>query len=190
MKVLELHSPRFSMVIYYFGVEYNGEKRNYDALLRPLTLRWDPLKLFLAFISFLIHDGQCLGHSYYTQTCTSQICRLCLPSFEGRMAWTFSLEKSRSLYQVIGPMWQKFICLSITHYSKTYQPIPLFGPRSSPFASSDGVFLQAKCSKIKERVEGWRSGKKLPFKRTTVCIQKEGYKRIIPVNFIDWNDAS
>ena len=45
----------------------------------------------------------------------------------------------------------------------------LFGARSPPFASSDGVFLQAKCSKIKGWVEGWRSGKKLPFKRTTVC---------------------
>ena len=46
----------------------------------------------------------------------------------------------------------------------------LFGARSHPFVSSEVIFLQTKWSKIKERVEGWRSGKKLPFKRTTVCI--------------------
>ena len=44
----------------------------------------------------------------------------------------------------------------------------LFGTRSSPFVSYEVIFLQTKWSKIKERVEGWRSGKKLPFKRTTV----------------------
>ena len=54
-----------------------------------------------------------------TQTCTSQICRFFLPSFRGRMAYAFSLEKSRSLYQVIGPMWQKFIYISISQNSKT-----------------------------------------------------------------------
>ena len=35
--------------------------------------------------------------------------------------------------------------------------------------SSDVIFLQAKWSKIKERVEGWKSGKKMWFKRITVC---------------------
>ena len=37
----------------------------------------------------------------------------------------------------------------------------LFCPRSPPFMSSNGIFLQAKWSKIKERVEGWESGKKM-----------------------------
>ena len=106
---------------------------------------------------------------YGAQTCTSQICRFFLPSFGGRMACAFSLEKSKSLYLVIGPMWQKFIYLSIPQYSKTDWPIPLFGPRSSPFMSSDVIFLQAKWSKIKERVEGWKSGKTSRFKRITVC---------------------
>ena len=45
----------------------------------------------------------------------------------------------------------------------------LFCPRSPPFMSSDVIFLQAKWSKIKERVEGWKSGKKMWFKRITVC---------------------
>ena len=35
--------------------------------------------------------------------------------------------------------------------------------------SYDVIFLQAKWSKIKERVEGWKSGKKMWFKRITVC---------------------
>ena len=34
--------------------------------------------------------------------------------------------------------------------------------------SSDVIFLQAKWSKIKERVKGWKSGKKTWFKRITV----------------------
>ncbi len=34
--------------------------------------------------------------------------------------------------------------------------------------SSDVIFLQAKWSKIKERVEGWKSGKMSRFKRITV----------------------
>ena len=46
----------------------------------------------------------------------------------------------------------------------------LFCPRSPPFMSSNGIFLQAKWSKIKERVEGWKSGKTSRFKRITVCI--------------------
>ena len=107
-------------------------------------------------------------YSTWSQTCTSQICRFFLPSFGGRMVCAFSLEKSRSLYLVIGPMWQKFIYLSIPQYSKTDWPIPLFGPRSSPFMNSDVIFLQAKWSKIKERVEGWKSGKTSRFKRITV----------------------
>ena len=37
----------------------------------------------------------------------------------------------------------------------------LFGARSPPFTNSNGIFLQAKWSKIKERMEGWKSGKKL-----------------------------
>ena len=45
----------------------------------------------------------------------------------------------------------------------------LFGARSHTFANSDGIFLQAKWSKIKERVEEWESGKKLWFKSITVC---------------------
>ena len=45
----------------------------------------------------------------------------------------------------------------------------LFCTRSPPFMTFDGIFLQAKWSKIKERVEGWKSGKKMWFKRTTVC---------------------
>ena len=45
----------------------------------------------------------------------------------------------------------------------------LFCTRSPPFMSSDVIFLQAKWSKIKERVEGWKSGKKMWFKRITVC---------------------
>ena len=36
--------------------------------------------------------------------------------------------------------------------------------------SSDVIFLQAKWSKIKERVKGWKSGKKTWFKRITVCL--------------------
>ena len=51
--------------------------------------------------------------------------------------------------------------------------MPLFGPRSSPFMSSDVIFLQAKWSKIKERVKGWKSGKKTWFKRITVCGTRE-----------------
>ena len=47
----------------------------------------------------------------------------------------------------------------------------LFGTRSPPFMSSDVIFLQAKWSKIKERVEGWKSGKKMWFKRITVCAK-------------------
>ena len=49
----------------------------------------------------------------------------------------------------------------------------LFCPRSPPFMSSNGIFLQAKWSKIKERVEGWKSGKKMWFKRITVCLSKK-----------------
>ena len=45
----------------------------------------------------------------------------------------------------------------------------LFGARSPPFMVSDVIFLQAKWSKRKERVEGWKSGKKSWFKRITVC---------------------
>ena len=44
----------------------------------------------------------------------------------------------------------------------------LFGTRSPPFMSSDVIIFQAKWSKIKERVEGWKSGKKMLFKRITV----------------------
>ena len=101
-------------------------------------------------------------------TCMLQICRFFSPSFGGRMASAFSLIKSRSLYLVIGPMWQKFILLTIPHYSKIDWPMTLFCPRSPPFMSSNGIFLQAKWSKIKERVEGWKSGKKMWFKRITV----------------------
>ena len=96
------------------------------------------------------------SNGYTAQTCTSQICRFFLPSFGRRMACAFSLEKSKSLYLVIGPMWQKFIYLSMPQYSKTDQPIPLFGPR---------------CSKIKERVEGWEKLQKVLFKCTTVRIK-------------------
>ena len=46
----------------------------------------------------------------------------------------------------------------------------LFSTRSPPFMSSDVIFLQANWSKIKERVEGWKSGKKIWFKRITVWI--------------------
>ena len=45
----------------------------------------------------------------------------------------------------------------------------LFGTRSPLFMSSDVIIFQAKWSKIKERVEGWESGKKSRFKRITVC---------------------
>ena len=103
-------------------------------------------------------------------TRTLQICRFFSPSFGGRMASAFSLVKSRSLYLVIGPMWQKFILLTIPHYSKIDWPLTLFCTRSPPFMSSDVIFLQAKWSKIKERVKGWKSGKKTWFKRITVCI--------------------
>ena len=95
------------------------------------------------------------------------------------MASAFSLVKSRSLYLVTGPMWQKFILLTIAHYSKIDWPIPLFGPRSSPFMSSDVIFLQAKWSKIKERVKGWKSGKKTWFKRITVCYVDNAYMYLI-----------
>ena len=105
----------------------------------------------------------------YSLIRTLQICRFFSPSFGGRMASAFSLIKSRSLYLVIGPMWQKFILLTIPHYSKIDWPMTLFCPRSPPFMSSNGIFLQAKWSKIKERVEGWKSGKKMWFKRITVC---------------------
>ena len=44
----------------------------------------------------------------------------------------------------------------------------LFGARSPPFVNFDSIFLQAKWSKIKERVEGWKSGKKSRFKRIAV----------------------
>ena len=103
-------------------------------------------------------------------TRTLQICRFFSPSFGGRMASAFSLVKSRSLYLVIGPMWQKFILLTIPHYSKIDWPLTLFCTRSPPFMSSDVIFLQAKWSKIKERVKGWKSGKKKWFKRITVWI--------------------
>ena len=106
----------------------------------------------------------------HTLTCMLQICRFFSPSFGGRMASAFSLIKSRSLYLVIGPMWQKFILLTIPHYSKIDWPMTLFCPRSPPFMSSNGIFLQAKWSKIKERVEGWKSGKKMWFERITVCL--------------------
>ena len=46
----------------------------------------------------------------------------------------------------------------------------LFCTRSPPFMSSDVIFLQAKWSKIKERVEGWKSGKTSRFKRITVWV--------------------
>ena len=46
----------------------------------------------------------------------------------------------------------------------------LFGTRSPPLMTSDVIFLQAKWSKIKDRVEGWKSGKKSRFKRITVCL--------------------
>ena len=52
----------------------------------------------------------------------------------------------------------------------------LFCPRSPPFMSSNGIFLQAKWSKIKERVEGWKSGKKMWFKRITVWLGLEFFK--------------
>ena len=87
-------------------------------------------------------------------TCTLQICRSSTLSFGGRMASAFSLVKSRSLYLVIGPMWQKFILLTIPHYSKINWPMTLFRPRSSPFMSSNDVFLQAKSSKIKRKGGG------------------------------------
>ena len=48
----------------------------------------------------------------------------------------------------------------------------LFCPRSPPFMSSNGIFLQAKWSKIKERVEGWKSGKKMWFKRITAWVTR------------------
>ena len=105
-------------------------------------------------------------------TRTLQICRFFSPSFGGRMASAFSLVKSRSLYLVIGPMWQKFILLTIPHYSKIDWPLTLFCTRSPPFMSSDVIFLQAKWSKIKERVKGWKSGKKTWFKCITVCLSK------------------
>ena len=54
--------------------------------------------------------------------------------------------------------------------------MPLFGPRSSPFTNSDVIFLQAKWSKIKERVEGWKSGKTSRFKRITVWAK--GFTKI------------
>jgi len=46
----------------------------------------------------------------------------------------------------------------------------LFCPRSPPFITFDVIFLQAKWSKLKERVEGWKSGQKMWFKRITVCL--------------------
>ena len=46
----------------------------------------------------------------------------------------------------------------------------LFCTHSPPFMSSDVIFLQAKWSKIKETVEGWKSGKKLWFKSNAVCF--------------------
>ena len=125
--------------------------------------------------TFLFFTGT---QNYVALTCMLQICRFFPLSFWGRMASAFSLVKSRSLYLVIGPMWQKFIYLSIPQYSKTDWPIPLFGPRSSPFMSSDVIFLQAKWSKIKERVEGWKSGKKMWFKRITVCNASKNLKKV------------
>ena len=108
-----------------------------------------------------------------TLTCTLQICRFFSLSFGRRMASAFSLVKSRSLYLVIGPMWQKFILLTIPHYSKIDWPMTLFCTRSPPFMSSDVIFLQAKWSKIKERVEGWKSGKTSRFKRYTLFSQTQ-----------------
>ena len=52
----------------------------------------------------------------------------------------------------------------------------LFCTRSPPFMTFDVIFLQAKWSKIKERVEGWKSGKKMWFKRITVCVARKQYK--------------
>ena len=124
------------------------------------------MKSMILFSTFLLIVS---ANATNTLTCTLQICRFFSPSFGGRMASAFSLVKSRSLYLVIGPMWQIFILLTIAHYCKIDWPIPLFGPRSSPFMSSDVIFLQAKWSKIKERVEGWKSVKKMWFRRITVC---------------------
>ena len=95
------------------------------------------------------------------------------------MASSFSLVKSRSLYLVKGPMWQKIILFTIPHYSKIDWPMTLFCTRSPPFMSSDVIFLQAKWSKIKERVEGWKSGKKMWFKRITVCGVRPKLKKNI-----------
>jgi len=103
-----------------------------------------------------------------------QICRFFLPTFGGRMASAFSLVKSRSLYLVIGPIWQKFMLLTIPHYDKIDWPMTLFCTRSPPFMSSHAIFLQAKWSKIKERMEGWKSGKKMWFKRIAVCLNNIG----------------
>ena len=47
----------------------------------------------------------------------------------------------------------------------------LLGTCSPSFMSSDVIFLQAKWSKRKERVEGWKSGKKMWFKHITVWIR-------------------
>ena len=138
----------------------------------------------LWFVLELVHDERTDPSMYHSTeawfvrdrlcpeplTRTLQICRFFSPSFGGRMASAFSLVKSRSLYLVIGPMWQKFILLTIPHYSKIDWPLTLFCTRSPPFMSSDVIFLQAKWSKIKERVKGWKSGKKTWFKRITVCL--------------------
>ena len=130
----------------------------------------DPLN---SYLDAAVSKIQRTAGSQKALTCTLQIYRFFSPSFGGRMASAFSLVKSRSLYLVIGPMWQKFILLTIAHYSKIDWPMTLFCTRSPPFMSSDVIFLQANWSKIKERVKGWKSGKKLWFKRITVWQERE-----------------
>ena len=62
----------------------------------------------------------------------------------------------------------------------------LFGTRSPPFMSSDVIIFQAKWSKIKERAEGWESGKKSRLKRITVCDVGD-YKSIQITKYNDKN---
>ena len=68
----------------------------------------------------------------------------------------------------------------------------LFCTRSPPFMSSDVIFLQAKWSKIKERVKGWKSGKKTWFKRITVWlrVQTQTNKQCIKVTEVNLQNCT
>ena len=57
-------------------------------------------------------------------------------------------------------MWQKFILLTIAHYSKIDWPMTLFCTRSPPFMTFDDIFLQAKMEQNKRKGGGMEKRQK------------------------------